>query len=197
LTGKLDVIVRPPERAIEPLLVSEPGALPVVPGGIMSLQVQLKEPAYAYLVWLDSQEQAVPLYPWNTDALEVRDLAAPPPVRQPAKTVYSPLLGGGWKFGDRAGLETVLLLARRTPLPKDTKLADLIQPLPIAIPSRQDELAIFGLNGGESEVAILHPPPAAGDSQALPPADPLAALLVQLGAHFDLVRCVRFANAGK
>src|SRR4051794_16754338 len=54
LDGKLIVIVRPPQRAVEPLAVEDPGAVPVKSGGIMSLEVQLDQPACSYLVWLDA-----------------------------------------------------------------------------------------------------------------------------------------------
>src|SRR5688572_16257478 len=130
LDGKLMVFVRPPERAAEPRPVEDPGAAPVQAGGIMSLQVQLNQPAYAYLIWLDTEGKAVPLYPWNTKEMEIKDFDQPPPLRQAAKLVYSPLLGGGWTFGSRGGMETVLLLARRTPLPEGTKLGALLAPLP-------------------------------------------------------------------
>src|SRR5688572_16989265 len=55
ISGKLLLTVRPPEQRTESLLVEEPGALPVRAGGIMSLQVQFEQPAFAYLVWLDSE----------------------------------------------------------------------------------------------------------------------------------------------
>jgi hypothetical protein len=195
LTGELEVIVRPPRRAVEPLLVTEEGALPVQAGGVMSLQVQMSEPAYCYLVWLDTRQQVLPLYPWNTVTVEVRDLAEPPPLRQPAKTIYSPLLGGGWTFGEHHGMDTVLLLARRTPLPKEVNLATLIKPLPHADAVRPDELEVLALDGGpKASPFVLHPPGADGSKQSA--ADhPLAPLLARLAEHFDLIRCVRFAHA--
>jgi len=198
LTGKLDVIVRPPMRAVEPLLVTDKGALPVRAGGIMSLQVQLSELAYCYLVWLDTQQQALPLYPWNTETLEIRDLAQPPPLRQSARTIYSPLLGGGWTFGDRGGMETVLLLARRTPLPKDTNLAALIKPLEHTEPAQPNELEILALDGGSAEsITRLHPATGA-DAPSKPASEhSLAPLLLRLAEHFELIRCARFAHGAE
>jgi hypothetical protein len=149
LDGRLVVTVRPPERAVEPLLVEEPGALPVRAGGIMSLEIRLSQPAFAYLVWLDTEGRAVPLYPWNHETLVVMDVNQPPPVRRSATIVYSPPIGSGWKFGQRGGLETVLLLARRTPLDEGTQLGSLLGPLPPPAKVRaRDELVVLGLDRG-------------------------------------------------
>ena len=194
LTGKLDVFVRPAGRAIEPLAVEAAGALPARPGGVMSLQVQLSEPAYTYFVWLDCREKALPLYPWNIETLDVTDLGQPPPLRKPAKVIYSPLLGGGWEFGDKGGLETVLLLARRTPLPADVNLATIIKPLPHAVAATPTELTILGLDGGADSPTVLHPAGSA-ETPGLKPDDPLGPLLISLGEHFELIRAVRFAHA--
>src|SRR5439155_19838255 len=66
-----------------------------------------------------------------TDALEIKDISEPAPVRRATKVVFSPLvLGGGWVFGTRGGSETVLLLARRNALPPDIKLGNLLKELP-------------------------------------------------------------------
>src|SRR5688572_11779888 len=53
--GNLIVILRSPERAAEPLSVEEAGALPVRTDGLMSLEVQLNQLAFAYLVWFDTE----------------------------------------------------------------------------------------------------------------------------------------------
>src|SRR5205807_2109029 len=71
LDGKLTVLVRPPDRTIDPVPIDQPGALPVVSGGAMCIDAQLDEPAFIYLVWIDSQGRALPLYPWNNETLEV------------------------------------------------------------------------------------------------------------------------------
>jgi hypothetical protein len=130
LDGKLTVLVRPPDRKIEPISVEEPGAVPVQSGGAMCLDAQLNQPAFLYFVWLDSAGNVLPLYPWNNIRLEVKDVGEPPPVRRATKLIFSPLLGNDWTFGEAKGMEVVLLLARKTPLPTDVKLAELLAPLP-------------------------------------------------------------------
>jgi hypothetical protein len=197
LDGKLIVIVRPPERAVEPLPVEEAGALPVRAGGIMSLEVQLSQPAFAYLVWLDCEGQVVPLYPWNPETLEVKDVNQPPPVRRSAKVVYSPPLGGGWRFGKRGGLETVLLLARRTPLDEGTRLGPLLGSLPPPGMRLRDEVVVLGLDAGADSVSTLLAQNRGPEDEARAADEPLRALLVRLRDHFELIRAVRFAHEGE
>jgi hypothetical protein len=197
LDGKLDVVVRRLQRASEPLLVEEAGALPVRSGEIMSLLVQLKEPAYVYLVWLDSHGQALPLYPWNTETLEATDISLPPPTRQAARVVYSPLLGGGWTFGKRGGIETILLLARPTPLDGATNLESLIAPLPATRMQSRDELVMLRLDRSAKTVETVLARNPGREEDAMEADRQLRELLVRLGEHFDVVQAVRFAHEGE
>ena len=193
LDGKLIVYVRAPERASEPLPLEQPGATPVRTGGNMSLEAQLNQPTFTYFVWLDAAGNVLPLYPWNSQTLEVKDLRQPPPERRATNVVYSPLLGSGWNFGEQTGAETVLLLARRTPLGKEIQLADLISPL--ATPAELSAPAsIYGWSAGEQSITILHPTSAGDPAAKLPADDPLATLLLRLGQHFELIRAARFAH---
>src|SRR5438067_2419988 len=130
LDGKLTVLVRPADRTIEPIPIEQPGALPVVADGAMCLDAQLNEPGFIYLIWLDAAGHVLPLYPWNNESLEVMDANESPPVRRASKLVFSPLLGRTWTFGKQAGMETVVLLARRTPLPSDVRLGSFFASLP-------------------------------------------------------------------
>src|SRR6185295_1365856 len=122
---------------VEPLPIEQPGALPAKSGGAMFLQVQLQEPAFVYLLWLDAEGRALPLYPWNNEELEVTDIDQPPPERRPTKLILSPLLNHSWNFGDQGGAETVVMLVRRTPLATNVKLGSLLKPLPP--PARLDK----------------------------------------------------------
>jgi hypothetical protein len=196
LDGKLYVFVRPPRRAVEPVPVEAPGGLPVREGWIMSLQVQLNQPAYTYLVWFDCQGQVLPLYPWNTESLETTGIHQPP-LRQPAEVIYSPLLGGGWTFGAGAGLDTVLLLARRTPLEEGASLAALLTPLRSPALRQPEEVLVLGVQAGNSSVATLLSKHRGDEAEARAADEPLHALLLRLSEHFELVRAVRFAHAGE
>jgi len=193
LDGKLTVLVRPPVRSMEPIPVEEAGAAPVRDGGAMCLDAHLNEPAFMYFVWLDSDGNIWPLYPWNNERLEVKDVNEPPPVRRATKLVFSPLLGGNWTFGESQGTEVVLLLARRTPLPAEVKLAELLAPLP-ADSQPTSKVTILGLDGGAKAVSVLSPAASAGQPQTLAAGDPLGQLMLRLGQHFELIRAVRFPH---
>jgi hypothetical protein len=193
LDGKLNVLVRPPDRTVEPISVHEPSALPVRSGGAMCLDVQLNQPAYVYLVWIDSAGNIQPLYPWNNERLEITDVDQAPPERRPAKLIFSPLLGKSWSFGNHKGAETVLLLARRTPLPKHVKISLLIQgPVPSQIQQTTDvvdlklpsEVARTNQNSNKKNAAVGNPVDGS----------PLSEFVQALSEQFDLVETIQFAH---
>jgi hypothetical protein len=197
LDGELNIVVRSAGGVKDNLRVEDPGALPVRANDWMSVEVHLNQPAFTYLVWLDCNGQAVPLYPWNYDSIEVTDLDQPPPARRPAKVIISPTLGTGWQFGPRGGLETVLLLARRTPLSESTRLGTLLGSLPTAKLGPRDELAILGLGGGSGSVSMMLASNRGPEEGVRAADEPLRALLVRLRDYFELIRAVRFAHAGE
>jgi hypothetical protein len=197
LDGELIIVVRSAGGAKDSLRVEEPGALPVRVSDWMSVEVHFNQPAFTYLVWLDCQGQGVPLYPWNYDSIEVKDLNQPPPARRPAKVIISPTLGTGWKFGQRGGLETVLLLGRRTPLSEGTRLGSLLGTPPTAKVRLRDELAVLGLGVGSDSVFTLLASNRGPEEEARAADEPLRALLLRLRDHFELIRAVRFAHEGE
>jgi hypothetical protein len=198
LSGQLTVVVRSGERGAEPQPVQEPGALPVRSGGNMNLEVQLSEPAYVYLVWLTTEGRVLPLYPWNAQALEIEDVAAPPPLRRPAKVLQSPLLGGGWWFGTRGGLETVLLLVRRTPLPPSVPLAPLLGAAPPAGTMQStSEWILLERQGPSGRVTVKRSAGPDADAEAVPELESLRAWLDLLGKEFEFIQAVRFAHEGE
>jgi hypothetical protein len=197
LDGELIVVVRSAGGVKDWLRVGEPGALPVRAGDWMSVEAHYNQPAYTYLVWLDCQGRAVPLYPWNYDSIEVKDVNQPPPLRRPAKVIISPTLGTGWQFGPRRGLETVLLLARRTPLGEGTRLGSILGTVPTAKVWRRDELAVLGLGVGSDSVSTLLASNRGPEEEARAADEPLRALLVRLRDQFELIRAVRFAHEGE
>jgi len=192
LDGKLTVLVRPPDRNTEPVALDQPDALPVQHGGAMCLDARLEDAAFVYLLWIDPQGQVLPLYPWNNESLEVTDADQQPPLRRPAKLVFSPLLGRNWTFGDVPGTETVLLLARRTPLPAEVQLGALLkkQSSPPQIEGPENFIAARLNPADKSRPAAKQP---SGSDRELA----LARFLEPLGEHFDLVRAVQFGHAAK
>lgn len=196
LTGELIVVIRPADSG-DFLPIEGPGAVPVRSGAAMGLRVNFNQPMYTYLLWLDSQGQVVPLYPWNNERIEVADADQPPPVRIPSKVVLSLGEGAGWTFGPRGGLETVVLLARRAPLGEDTHLGSLLGSLPPAQMRLRDEVAILGLDRGSNAASILLTLNRGTEEEARAVDQPLLARLDKLRDQFELIRVVRFAHEGE
>jgi hypothetical protein len=187
LSGQLNVLVRPRDRTSEPISIDNPGALPVQSSGAMCLDVQLNQPAYIYLVWIDASGKFIPLYPWNNETLDVTDIDTPPPERRPGKLIFSPLLGKSWTFGEKPGSETVLLLARTAPLPKDGHLGEILKRLPEPPALEPSEI-----------LATLHSTKPLGSTKGLAEGNArLAAFVQPLNDHFDLVQAVQFAHAAE
>jgi hypothetical protein len=156
--------------------------------------VQFDVPACAYLVWLDCEGQAVPLYPWNHETIEVRDANAPPPTRKATTTIHNPPIGGGWTFGKKGGVETVLLLARREPLDPGMRLGPLLGQVPPPKLRHRGEVAILGLDRGADSVSTLFARDRGPDDETRAADEPLKAAMVRLRDHFELIRAVRFAH---
>jgi hypothetical protein len=70
----------------------EPGALPVLAGEQIHLEARLTRPAYAYLLWLDGQGQAISLHPWQGRTFNSR-----PALEAATTALHSPAeLDRGW-----------------------------------------------------------------------------------------------------
>jgi hypothetical protein len=181
---------------------TDPGALPGRPGDELRAEVRLNEPAHVYLLALDAQGEVLPLYPWHRNPTRLeKTLDDPPPVVPPQAelTWPSPESGRGLALDDRSGLETIVLLARRTPLPADVSLAEVVGRQRLgATPLRHpEEFALRGGDPGEPTDAI-NVGQNRGFQKDLPRIDdPLEQLLGKLRPHFELLRAVRFAHQGK
>jgi predicted Ser/Thr protein kinase len=173
--------------------IEEPGTLPVLPGEWVHLEARLNLPAYAYLLWLDGQGQVASLYPWSD-----RKFGSRPVGEVALAEVHSPAeLSKGWPLNGPGGLETALLLVRRTPLPPGTDLARLIGRLPSSPLRDPQELAVRGFDSGQPVEAIDRGEHRGLGEEAKQIDDPLLQLLDRLRPHFELARAVRFAYRGE
>jgi len=95
------------------LRLSMPGVLPLEEGDAMRVEITMTRPTYLYVIWLDASGVATPMYPWternwgNRLNEEQRTVLTFPPVDEKA----------GELEGGPSGVETILVLARDTPLP--------------------------------------------------------------------------------
>jgi hypothetical protein len=179
------------------LRVDQPGALPARAKDGFHVEVRLNQPGYVYLVLLSSQGEAVPLSPWNENRI-VQEALAEPPGRDAAEVIHSPTAeNGDWELDEHDGLETVLLLARKTPLPSGADLAQLIGAAPKVELLNAQEWAVRGGDEGQA-VDWLD----LGDNRGIKKVarlrdDPLLKIMQRLREHGEVVRAVRFAHKGE
>jgi serine/threonine protein kinase len=197
LTGELTIRVwSKTNRAKRGLIVGEPGALPLLAGENVRLEARLNQPAHPYLLWLDGQGHVSLLYP-RPD----HKFGGSPSGDSARAAVDCPeALDEGLKMAGPGGLETALLVVRRTPLPAKTDLAASIGPLPPS-PLR-DPLEVAKRGGDEGQpIGVLRVDIHRGIDVAQTEKidDPLMQLLERLRTqnHFEVVQWVRFAYRGK
>jgi len=178
------------------------GALPARAGDSVRAEVSLNQPAHIYLLVLDAQGNVVPLYPWHRDGKRLdKSLIDPPPVVGAESSLIWPSRESesGLELDESSGQETILMLARRTPLPSEVKLAEITGRLPLS-PTPLENLETFAMRGsvnGHEESAIRIDQHRGFNTELKKIDDPLDRLITRLQPHFDLVRAVRFAHVGK
>jgi hypothetical protein len=120
LTGFIDVLLWPErDRSRRNLRLQEAGALPLRPGDEFAVEAELNRPAYLYVLWIDTDGQVQPVYPWKPGHWEERPAVEQPVarLRRPeALDEFYPIEAG------TPGMHTLVLLARETPLPPDVDL---------------------------------------------------------------------------
>jgi hypothetical protein len=201
LSAALDLLVWDAARNRH-VSITEPQVLPLRGGQQFQIEVRLNRPAYLYVLWLDADGQAQPLYPWQPGTWQ---LAGP---ETPAPRLLLPLRVSGqpyrpWQLDDQPGLETVILLAEpgrpRVDVPQLIS-EGLGRAAPRApLPSREQQRRGYWFTCRAAECL--------GDGlkginlQAATPADPVfqvhSFLRDQLGLRFPLIQAVSFANVGK
>ncbi len=197
LDGELAVRVYAPRRGKRGPRVEDPGVLPVRPGEQVRVEVHLNRPAYVYLLLLDSQGRAMPLYPWNADRLTVQDPNAAAPLLAPSSAVQSPATPGlGWRMDRHEGLETVLVLARETPLPPEVHLGRLLGTLPPTRLRAPDEVAVLRFDRGAETASSPLALNRGIDEEAQAIDQPLLERMSTVRDQFAMIRAVRFAHAG-
>ena len=179
--------------------VDQPGALPVLDGEGIHLRVKLNQPAYAYLLWVDSAGEIQPLYPWDADTSN-QGWAAPlrPEGARARQEFHVPAQEfRGFKVVPPWGLETAILLARRRPLGDPNILRDLVGKLPASPMTHPKEVVWIGRGPADPFPRWekdLNRGIETGQLQAIDA--PIVDLLQSgVGKHFDLLKAVRFAHA--
>jgi hypothetical protein len=195
LTGELIVRVWSTDGHKRGLKPGEPSGLPLLPGEKVRVEARLSQPAYAYLLWVDGQGNANLIYPRDDGKYGTR-----PSGGTAQQTVRSPeALDEGHRMKGPGGLETVLLLVRRQPLPSGTDLAGLISPLPNSPLRAGQVFATRGLDEGQPIEALRAGPLRGIDDEADKIDDPLLQLMEKLRTknQFEVIKAAQFAYRGE
>jgi hypothetical protein len=175
----------------------DPLAVPVGHNERFHLEVRLNQPAHVYLIWLDGQGVATPLYPWNNDRIQVTSLGTPPE-QKPVAVVRNPSVpGSGWRPYSTGGMDTVLLLARKTPLPGEVTLADLLGTVPPARPGQPGEVVVRGLNQGQQADDVARDLNRGCPEEVEKNERRLLLIMDRVKDHFELIRALQFARGSK
>ena len=144
LSGAIDVLVwNPEDPSRRGLSISEPHTLPLLPQDQVRVEAHLNRPAYVYLVWIDSEGIALPVYPWRPGRWEEHSIG-----ESMVRQVSLPKVADqGWPMQGPSGMETLILLSRETPLPSDVDLSYLLAGLPNQ--PMQDPRALVWFTNGQ------------------------------------------------
>ena len=143
LTGVIDVLVwNPKDPTRQRLPLHHPEAMPVRSGDQIRIHAKLDRKAYVYLVWIDRNGVVTPLYPWEPGNWQARPEgeAIVQDVHLPEDRRYA------WPIEGQDGMETILLLARDTPLPESVDLRGLLVNLPKQ-PMQDTKALVWFCNG--------------------------------------------------
>jgi hypothetical protein len=195
LKGSLDVVVTEPDNPRRHLLhLHDPAARPLKKGDEVRVVAELNRPAYLYVLWIDTQGKVWPVYPWLEGEWDRR-----PEQERPVQRLSLPEKPGDiWPIKPGpAGMETLVLLARETPLPREVDLAKALGdlgPQPLL-----DEMDVAWFENGELERGDPErgpnlKEPREGSSPVLRTQGALQERLKGLG--FTYTQAVTFANRG-
>jgi hypothetical protein len=103
----------------------EASASPLHTGDKLRLSVTLNQEAYLYVLWIGTEGDVTPIYPWPLGEWSRQEVGAPTNLLQlPARP------DDAWRVeSGRGGVETIIVLAARKPLPDDLDLAAMLSPM--------------------------------------------------------------------
>lgn len=190
LTGTIDVVIWNSGNAQRrDLSLSDDGALPLIAGDEIRVEASVNRPSYLYVVWISPDGRASAVYPWSPG-----DWGRRPDREEPVSSVSLPEgLNTGWPMQGPAGMETLVLLARATPLPAEIRLRELLSGFPRQ--EIQDPRAIVWLDRGKVVDTLERAPQFFNPREIDDPVLTTQRLLAErLSPHFQLIRAVSFAN---
>jgi hypothetical protein len=187
------VIYDPDDPHRQNVHLNEPDVMPLRPGDKIAVEGGLDRPAYCYVLWIDADGTVDPVYPWRPGHWEER-----PAEEQPVQRLRRPdAMDGFYPIKESAaGMETLVLLVRDTPLPPEVDLRAELEPIqPQALQTLR--ATVWFENGGVVRGEAGRAPN--WDEERID--DPVRATQEQvrsrLGRLFPYTRAVSFADRGK
>ncbi len=194
LNGSIDIVIweadNPRRRDLS---LSDPAALPLKATDEIGVKVKMNRPAYLYVLWIDTQGKVEPVYPWTPGHWEER-----PAVEQPINELRRPEASDKFYPMQQGppGMETLLLLARETPLPPEVDLRAELGPLP---PQREQDMraTVWFENGDVVRNEAGRAPRFDAKQLNDPVLQTQQRIREKLQPLFSYTRAVSFANQGK
>jgi hypothetical protein len=195
LHGSVDVLLWDPQDASRRGMgIRDVAARPIHRSDQIRVKVAMNRPSYIYLLWIGGDGKVAPVYPWRPGDWHNR-----PPQEQPIdRLCLPPELDRGWPMGGDAGMESIVLLVRDTPLPSNVDLENAV--LGLQPQKLQSADALVEFEGGRPVTESMDHTraPLFFDSQRID--DPLLQnqqlLAERLGRHFQFMSAISFANRG-
>jgi serine/threonine protein kinase len=181
-----------PERAGLGLRAN--GALPLKAKDTIRVEATMNRPVYLYILWIEADGKVLPVYPWKPGHWDGR-----PDREQRVAALSLPADGqGGWEINaGRAGMETLVMLVRETPLPRSVDLPAILGALP-AQRMQHPQSAVWFENGAVVEGEADRGPNLFDVKRIDDPVLQTQGLLRnKLGRLCEYTRAVSFANRGK
>ncbi|HLW66738.1 MAG TPA: protein kinase [Gemmataceae bacterium] len=103
------------------------GVLPLKPGDLLWIDIELNRPAYIYVLWLDTEGVVTPLYPWTGNDWQQR-----PKQEEMRSSLHMPSKAGQVLElqGGPPGIESMILLTREEVLPPEFAWDEIFTGLP-------------------------------------------------------------------
>lgn len=187
-----------------PARIPLPGTIPCGKGDQLFVEASFSQPCFPYLLWLDSEGNLLPLYPWSPDGSKILpdNLLS---VANPSGPVTDLVWPGRGISGSRqtikldgkTGFETLILLARTEAL--DKPIAEFLGSR--KFPAQKSvgnphEFLILGGDKGEDPRMIDGEISRGIQDNAGEFRDPVDALLLEFKDVFPTRRSIRFVNNG-
>jgi hypothetical protein len=187
------------DKAVEKrsLRLEQKGALPLRNGELVRVEATLSRPAYVYLVWIDSNGQTTPLYPWNAETSAAGwDAPLLSGSRRAVTTLQLPRSANrGFEAVGAPGMQHVVLLARDAPLAIPATLREQLGQLPPSPLTDARELSYLEWSAGDGASLGKLRGVAGGVTKEIRAFTPTLNLIRErLRDEFQFIKVVRFAQ---